>query len=119
MSTFVAIVLGTVLGGEMFEIWQGEPWRTSGVLVAIAAAGTLTSLWIPETRPAKDGSAFLDQPGQRNLAGVSSPVARPHALHDRRRHLVLLVPRRIDPAPRCLRSAWKNWASAKRPPRAC
>ena len=25
MTTFVAIVLGTVVGGELFEIWRGEP----------------------------------------------------------------------------------------------
>ena len=52
MSTFVAIVLGTVVGGEVFEIWRGEPWRTSAVLIAIAIAGTITSFGIPVTNPA-------------------------------------------------------------------
>ena len=33
MSTFVAIVLGTVVGGELFELWHGEPWMTGGLLV--------------------------------------------------------------------------------------
>ena len=49
MSTFVAIVLGTVLGGEMFERWRGDPWITSSVLVVIAVAGTVASLRIPAT----------------------------------------------------------------------
>ncbi len=43
MSTFVAIVLGTVLGGELFEAWQGAPWLTGGLLTAIALVGTAAS----------------------------------------------------------------------------
>ena len=53
MSTFVAIVLGTVLGGELFEAWHGAPWLTGGILTAIALAGTATSYGIPSTAPAK------------------------------------------------------------------
>ena len=62
MSTFVAIVLGTVIGGELFEAWRGQPWTTGVVLVLIAVAGTLTSLRIPATRPAKSGQRFSVNP---------------------------------------------------------
>jgi acyl-[acyl-carrier-protein]-phospholipid O-acyltransferase/long-chain-fatty-acid--[acyl-carrier-protein] ligase len=62
MSTFVAIVLGTVVGGELFEIWRGEPWKTGGLLVAIAVAGTLTSYGIARTPAAKPGARFSLNP---------------------------------------------------------
>jgi len=54
-STFLAIVLGSLVGGEMFEAWRGRPWTTGAVLVAVAVAGTLTSLRIPAVRPASPG----------------------------------------------------------------
>jgi acyl-[acyl-carrier-protein]-phospholipid O-acyltransferase/long-chain-fatty-acid--[acyl-carrier-protein] ligase len=62
MSTFVAIVLGTVIGGELFEAWRGEPVRTATALVAIAIIGTLTSFRIFRTRPAKSHQAFAVNP---------------------------------------------------------
>jgi len=49
MSTFVAIVLGTSVGGLAFATWRETPSVIALVLVAIAIAGTLTSLRIPET----------------------------------------------------------------------
>ena len=62
MTTFVAIVLGTVVGGELFEIWRGEPWKTGGLLVAIAVVGTVTSYGIPHTPAAKPGARFSLNP---------------------------------------------------------
>ena len=62
MSTFVAIVLGTVIGGEIFEYWRGEPWATGAVLVAIAVAGTITSFGIPKTPAAKSTQRFAINP---------------------------------------------------------
>ena len=62
MSTFVAIVLGTVLGGELFELWRGAPWKTGGLLVAIAVAGTITSYGIAHTPAAKPGARFSLNP---------------------------------------------------------
>jgi acyl-[acyl-carrier-protein]-phospholipid O-acyltransferase/long-chain-fatty-acid--[acyl-carrier-protein] ligase len=62
MTTFVAIVLGTAIGGKVFEAWRGDPWMTSTVLVAIAVAGTLTSFRIPYTHPAKSHQRFSWNP---------------------------------------------------------
>ena len=70
MSTFVAIVLGTVLGGEVFERWGGEPWSTGLVLVAIAIIGTLTSLRIPSTRAIKTGQRLSLNPMSEVTHGV-------------------------------------------------
>ena len=69
MSTFVAIVLGTVIGGEIFEFWRGEPWATGAVLVTIAIAGTITSFGIPKTRPAKSHQKFAINPMSEIVAG--------------------------------------------------
>ncbi len=62
MTTFVAIVLGTSIGGEVFQTWHGEPWTTGAVLVAIAVAGTITSFGIPVTHPAKSRQRFSLNP---------------------------------------------------------
>ena len=74
MSTFVAIVLGSTLGGEMFQRWHGDPWATSALLVALAVAGTFTSLHISRTPAAKAGQLLRLNPfaeigdGLRRLA---------------------------------------------------
>ena len=70
MSTFVAIVLGTVLGGELFEAWHGEPWLTGGLLTAIAVAGTAASYGIPPTAPAKPASRISLNPMSEVVLGT-------------------------------------------------
>jgi len=62
MTTFVAIVLGTSVGGGIFQAWRGEPWITSTVLVAIAVAGTISSVRIPRTHPARSHQPFSINP---------------------------------------------------------
>jgi acyl-[acyl-carrier-protein]-phospholipid O-acyltransferase/long-chain-fatty-acid--[acyl-carrier-protein] ligase len=47
MSTFVAIVVGTSIGGLVFTAWHDTPEYIALVLVAIAAIGVWTSLRIP------------------------------------------------------------------------
>ena len=49
MTTFVAIILGTALGGLMFKLWKAEPWNMGFVMVGIAVAGFATSLGITRT----------------------------------------------------------------------
>ena len=62
MSTFVAIVLGTTFGGEVFEIWQGEPWVTSGILLGFAIAGSITSIFIAKVPASKPDQPFSWNP---------------------------------------------------------
>jgi acyl-[acyl-carrier-protein]-phospholipid O-acyltransferase/long-chain-fatty-acid--[acyl-carrier-protein] ligase len=52
MSTFVAIVLGTALGGYLFDVWRSHLWAVGALVVAVAAVGTTTSFWIPQVTPA-------------------------------------------------------------------
>ena len=52
MSTFVAIVLGTAVGGYLFEALRARLWIIGVLVVAVAVAGTLSSFGIPGVRPA-------------------------------------------------------------------
>ena len=50
-GTFVAILLGTIIGGLLILAEQGEA-IVSGITIGIALAGWLSSLFIPSVRPA-------------------------------------------------------------------
>src|SRR5215475_15387236 len=52
MSTFVAIVLGTAVGGYLFEAWHARLWAIGVLVVAVAVAGTVSSFRIPQVPPA-------------------------------------------------------------------
>jgi len=45
-STFAAVVLGSSAGTLLFARWSSQPFRMGGVLIAIAIAGSLSSLFI-------------------------------------------------------------------------
>lgn len=45
-GTFLAILLGTIFGGLLISIENGNAW-VAGALLIISIAGFLTSLWIP------------------------------------------------------------------------
>ena len=56
LTTFAAIVLGTSVGSFLFARWKGEPLILGGVLLVIAIAGSLTSLFIRQV-PASGSTA--------------------------------------------------------------
>ena len=49
MSTFAAIILGTVAAGFLFEAWAAATWKIGLVLVGVAALGSLTSFTISKS----------------------------------------------------------------------
>ena len=77
MTTFVAIIMGTALGGLMFKAWKTEPWIMGYVMVAIAVAGLATSFGI--TRVPASGAK---NPFQWNPLGEVITGTR-HLLKDR------------------------------------
>jgi acyl-[acyl-carrier-protein]-phospholipid O-acyltransferase/long-chain-fatty-acid--[acyl-carrier-protein] ligase len=58
MSTFTAIILGTSLGGVIYEGWKDRLAWIGLVLIAIAALGTLTSLGITRVPPSGAAKKF-------------------------------------------------------------
>ena len=46
MWTFLAIILGSAFGGQMSHMFHGNAYRTSYVLIFLAAVGTVASLFI-------------------------------------------------------------------------
>ncbi|ODP31391.1 MFS transporter [Pandoraea sp. ISTKB] len=53
MGTFVAILLGTIIGGEMAGAGAGAlPW-IAGVCIGVAVLGRVVSTWVPQTPAAQ------------------------------------------------------------------
>jgi acyl-[acyl-carrier-protein]-phospholipid O-acyltransferase/long-chain-fatty-acid--[acyl-carrier-protein] ligase len=71
MSTFAAIILGTSVGGEVYERLEDQPAIMGGILVAIAVLGTLTSLGIPRTAAQMPGKRFALNPFGEIALGFS------------------------------------------------
>ena len=62
MSTFMAIILGTSLGGTIYEAGKDRLGWIGVVLVAIAMLGTLTSLGIARVPPSGSAKKFVSNP---------------------------------------------------------
>ena len=62
MSTFMAIILGTSLGGTIYEAWKDRLSWIGVVLVGIAVLGTLTSLGITKVPPSGSAQKFVPNP---------------------------------------------------------
>ncbi|HEX2225771.1 MAG TPA: MFS transporter, partial [Candidatus Binatia bacterium] len=62
MSTFMAIILGTSLGGTIYEAWSDRLAWIGFVLVGIAVLGTLTSLGITRMAPSGSAKKFVPNP---------------------------------------------------------
>ena len=51
MGTFLAILVGTLLGGVLIAIPDRGPWLVAGAVVLLAVLGFLSSLFIPKATP--------------------------------------------------------------------
>jgi len=70
MSTFVAIVAGTAIGGFMFDAWHDRLWIVGVVVVAVAVIGTALSTRIPAVPPAAPGTPIAWNPWREIALGV-------------------------------------------------
>lgn len=70
LTTFAAIVLGTSAGSLLFARWKGDPLTLGGVLLAIAVAGSLTSLFIPKVPASGSRLPFQWNPFSEVWTGV-------------------------------------------------
>ncbi|HUL71794.1 MAG TPA: acyl-[ACP]--phospholipid O-acyltransferase [Vicinamibacterales bacterium] len=65
MSTFLAIVIGTAVGGPLVVLWRGQAAWIGVGLTIVAIAGTLACLRIPDVPPARpDGRISLNPFGE-------------------------------------------------------
>ena len=71
MSSFIAIVAGTWLGGEMFDLWHDEPWWLAVVLVTLAVLATLVSTGIRHHPSPKARDSFSMNPWTEIVRGVA------------------------------------------------
>ena len=62
MSTFMAIILGTALGGTIYEAWKDRLGWIGAILIAIAVLGTITSLGITRVPPSGSSKKFVINP---------------------------------------------------------
>lgn len=70
LTTFAAIVLGTSVGSILFARWKGEPLVMGGTLLAIAAVGSLTSLFIRKVPASGSTLALRGNPFAEVWAGT-------------------------------------------------
>jgi acyl-[acyl-carrier-protein]-phospholipid O-acyltransferase/long-chain-fatty-acid--[acyl-carrier-protein] ligase len=62
MITFFAIILGTSLGGYLFDLWELELHNVAVVLVVVAILGAIVSLLIPRVPASGEKSPFTINP---------------------------------------------------------
>jgi acyl-[acyl-carrier-protein]-phospholipid O-acyltransferase/long-chain-fatty-acid--[acyl-carrier-protein] ligase len=62
MTTFLAIILGTSIGGLLFSAFGSALWHLGLILVAVAVAGLLTSLGITRVPPSGARKPFRLNP---------------------------------------------------------
>ena len=70
MTTFLAIILGTSIGGLMFSAWDETLWLIGLILIAIAVAGLIASLGISRVPPSGSQKPFQLNPWAEIIQGV-------------------------------------------------
>ncbi len=122
MSTFVAIVLGTAIGGFMFAAWKDSLTTIGLALLVIAVVGSLTSLGIPHgaahrarapPAPATRRGLHPAESVRRPRPRLEAPRRGSRAVAHRARHLLLLVPRRAAADACSCSSDRRRWASTR------
>ena len=70
MSTFMAIILGTSLGGAIYSIWNDRLASVSLIMIGIAVLGTMTSVKIKKVAPSGAMKGFALNPFAEIWAGI-------------------------------------------------
>ena len=93
MSTFVAIVLGTAIGGYLFDAWRAQLWLIGVLVVVVAVAGTAHQHRHPARAAGDPGPPYQSQSLGRNRHRHRRAQTRSRAVAYGDRDLLLLVPR--------------------------
>src|SRR5262245_5167692 len=70
MSTFIAIILGTSVGGLIYETWKYRLEFIGLLLIAVAVLGTVTSLGIAKVPPSGSSKLFMINPLSEVIDGT-------------------------------------------------
>ena len=62
MWTFVAIIIGTAVGGQLMTVFTGDLQRISFILIGVAISGALSSLLIRQTKVVPNQRSFEVNP---------------------------------------------------------
>jgi MFS family permease len=78
--SFLAVILGTVVGGVLSKVFRGQEYYIGLILVGLAVVGALASLLIrrmPAANPRRSFPPYLYQPLWENIRGLlrSRPLA--------------------------------------------
>src|SRR5262249_20787037 len=84
MTTFVAIVLGSAAGSQLFVAWKDEAWKLGVAMLGVAVAGLLTSFRIPRVAAAGATTTLRLNPFAEVSAGTK------HLMQDRPLWLTVL-----------------------------
>src|SRR5690606_34423509 len=71
-STFLAIILGAVIGGVLFDRLADAMAVYGGILVAVAVCGFVAILFVRRTEPAADPRPFTLSPATDIGAGLKA-----------------------------------------------
>ena len=70
MTTFVAIIIGTALGGILLEAWAGRLWMLGVVLVGVAVSGSASSFGITRVPAPTERRRFRRNPWAEVTIGL-------------------------------------------------
>ncbi len=70
MTTFLAIILGTFLGGILFAHWKNDPGTLNLVLIGVAVAGAAFSFGITPVKPSGSHKPFKLNPFHEVMEGI-------------------------------------------------
>jgi acyl-[acyl-carrier-protein]-phospholipid O-acyltransferase/long-chain-fatty-acid--[acyl-carrier-protein] ligase len=76
LTTFIAIIAGSSLGTLLYERWRDRPMWMGGLLLALAAIGTVASIWIQYAPAAGSVDRFRLNPFHEIAAGTRALLRR-------------------------------------------
>ncbi len=126
--SFLAVILGTVMGGVLSKVFRGEEYWIGAILVGLAVIGAVASLLMrpmPAANPSRPFPPYLYQPlwqsiraccvrghwPWRSSASPSSPSSSPSCARPCTCTAKRMCRRGTRPRP-VRSSAWWRWASA-------
>lgn len=76
MASNIALIAGTVAAGPLFQATRGNPWPAGLILMALATAGLLSAMRIPEVAPARTEGGLRETVGMAVAAIRSDRILR-------------------------------------------